>query len=1398
LLFLIKYCKFFLIAAWLFIAACFSFAADDGKEAFNIQRYNINSGLSSDYLRAIMQDREGYIWVATDNGINRFDGYKTTIYKPDFSRDKSFNTVDFTCMTEDAEGNIWLGTDHSGINVFNKRTEEVTVIKRDDTTGLAILDNSINHLFCDSRGRIWISTQVGLSLYLPESRKMVSFSTPQRAGKRDPFGTISYTFQDSKGKILIGTWGNGLYVYDEERDDFNQILVGRESVANDSVNRVVRILEDRHGKYWLGTWEGGLLKVEIVNYQSLNVLQFYSRNSPKQYSLSSDIFYCLYEDPAGDIWAGTPYGLNIIRHHESGTPEVTLIQSGDSPRNLSQNDVFGILQDRSGIIWLATGGGGLNKIDRQLQQIEAYTIPPLGEFSETQSIRSFVVDVDSSLLVGVNGLGFGHYVLAERKFIPYTSLPRFKDLPKNLNAATCFLLDKEKNLWIGTRYNGLYRVPASAGKPIQYLNYDSVTGDRSRMINSIYEDQFNQIWVGTSTGLFKLVPEKGATSFQIFRYLPEEENPNSLAGTYISAIFEDSESNIWIGTIGGSLNRVKNTSTNHYPLSFQHYSAGRANPKAIKSNIVYAIHEDKQKRLWIGTGTEGLALFNREEESFTHFINEPGLRGDAVFDIIEESENLWLTTSNGLVRFRQKSDDDYQAEIFTSDDGLHGNVFIDGAAYKYHDGRIFIGGYYGFNVFNPDDLFSNTFVPPVVITELRVSSEKINVYDALENGLILRYDQNSITVVCSALSFSQPFKNKYSYMLEGLDPGWNRTNSEGRIVSYSHIPPGQYTLRLKASNSSDVWNEKEITMSIRVKPHPARSWWAILIYSVLLLAVLVAIYYFLINNIKIKQAYEIEKIQRRKEEKINQFKFRFFTNISHELLTPLSVLSYSVEDLISRKGHDEGHLRIMERNVNRVMHLISQLLDFRKVESGSLMPMVSPGRIDTFIEQICINLKPLEGKKNISVIVDGQGDQKIWFDYDKLDKIVCNLLSNAFRYTPENGTIRVTYQIYEKDGFSWLRLDVTDSGKGIEPENMEQVFERFYQVKSVTGRTFGAGIGLALAKNLVENHKGFITVRNEENLGAKFSVHLPVSVEAYNKNEINYGEINYQSGNIIIDHDDSLMPVEEEFREDVEKDCKKTILIVEDNSDFRMLLRKHLSNFYKTIEAENGEVAFQICLNKQPDMVITDMMMPVMNGIDLCKKIKNSIETSHIIVILLTAKIDEETRYESYLANADSYVSKPVDLRTLDTRIDSLLEQRERLVKMYSSDNKEVAAVVEFSELDEKFLSNIKSIIEAKIVNTELNVLALSKEIGMSTSNLYRKITSLTGMSPVEFIRYIRLQSAAIILVKEGANVSEAAYRCGFNDLSYFCKSFKKQFGESPKKFQKRELSATSRGGLNG
>ncbi len=1371
-------------------------ASESKNDFFVSARYNINTGISSNYLADVIQDSEGYLWIASDNGITRFDGYSTVVYKPDYVKENTFNTIAFNCIAEDNNGDLWFGSPINGVNVFNKKTQTVRVFNRDGANGHAIHENTINHIFSDSQGRVWISTVAGLNRYNPDTDEMIAYSSPSRAGKNDPFGTVSYVYQDSKGQIMVGTWGNGLYVFDEEMDQFVQLLVDQQKIDNELVNRIFRITEDSDGNYWLGTWEGGLLKVRLPDYQAVEILQHYMIDSISGNNLSSNIVYSMYEAQNGDMWIGTPYGLNIISGHQGKQTKVDIVRSGNEPGSISHNDVFRIFEDMSGIIWLATGGGGLNMVNPNFKRIDAYSFPTLIQYQENQVVRSFFVDDDSSLFIGVHGFGFGKFYPSEDRFISYTEIPRFRNLQQDLNAATCFHKDKAGNFWIGTRYEGLFIVtPGNDPEIHQFFYSDPVTIDRSRNINTIFEDQFGSVWVGTSMGLFKFVGSEKEMVFDIYRFLPGPENTNSIIGEVVSSIMEDSNSNLWVGTIGGGISVARNIKDVHQPITFRHFLAGNDNTETLKSNIIYSIHEDKEKRIWIGTGTAGLALYDPKTNAFRHFRKETGFRDDAVYDIIEADENLWLTSNKGLFRFTM---DDYQPprlEIFTSEDGFQSDVFINNASYKCKDGRIFVGGYYGYNVFRPDQLFRNNYIPPVVISGIWVGDEPVNVYQAMEDGLVLRHNQNNISVAVAALSFFQPHKNKYTYIMEGLNDGWINTSYEGRTVNYSHIPAGHYVLKFKGSNSSDVWSDQLVELKIRVKPHPLRSSLAYTLYGVIFLLVLVVTYIFLINNYRIKHAWEIEKLERKKEDNINQFKFRFFTNISHELLTPLSILTFSIEDLTAKKLANSETLSIMDRNVKRIMHLITQLLDFRKVERGSMSPLVSPGNFAEFTEKITTSLKPMAAKKNISIFQSGNVTKKVFFDHDKIEKIFSNLLSNALKYTPQGGRILIRHDLVVKDQTEWMELEVTDSGKGIEPEKIDAVFERFYQVKSVTGRTFGVGIGLALAKSLVENHKGTITVKNEPGLGASFKVCIPVSPESYDSTEVMHEESDYQHRNFIIfDPEESLLPNTDEYHSDSagiddeinNNDQKKTILIVEDNADFRLLLKEHLGNYYHTLEATNGEEGYELCLEKQPDLVITDMMMPVVNGIELCSKIKNNIETSHIVVIMLTAKISQEARHASYLANADSYLSKPVDIRTLQTRVESLLKRVDSITQKYVTGIMPPFEDNTISTLDEELLRKIKSLIESKLMNTELNVLSLSQEIGMSKSNLYRKITKLTGMSPVEFIRYIRLQAAAEMIVKDGLNVSEAAYSCGFNDLSYFSKSFKKQFGSSPKKFQQQ------------
>lgn len=1358
------------------------------RNDLTFQSLNSNSGLSSDNITDIMQDGEGFIWITSRDGINRFDGYNVINYTPEFTPGNSFNTAHFVCVEEDKDQNIWFGSYNSGVNIYNKSTGDVEIIRKEGPVHRRILDDHIHDIFCDSRGRVWIATSRGLNRFDPETGEMNIYSQESSPGKTNPEGIISNVFENSKGDIIVSSWGRGIYVYSEDLEDFTQTLFKPNALIDDPVNRIWNIFEDSKGTYWIGTWDAGLYHAKMNNDHSFEILKIIDQSytSDDLQTLSSPIIYTIYEDHGGEIWVGTPYGLNIISDSHSLRPGIRTFRAGDEESSVAHNDIVKIYEDKSGIVWLATGGGGINFIDPSINRFTTFSLPVIDKYKASQTIRSFISFKDSLLLLGANGIGFGQYDTENQEFIPYRQIEAFKNVPDNLNAVVYFLVDHQERLWIGTRYWGVFVVDLETHTCQNYLQEGLPIGDGRRHINAIFEDRFHHIWIGNETGLYQFIPEEDGVNYMINVYTADDSDINSLSGSHVNTIYEDSEGYIWIGTVGKGLDRFYNDGKGS-EITFQHFRYAPEKEGSIQCNFINSVYEDRNHRLWIGTGTAGLALFDRSNLTFQHIREQNGMSSNNVLDIIEHGNDLWLTTKKGLTKLRWQGLSNSQFETYNYVDGLQGNVFIKGAAYKDKGGNIFVGGYYGFNVFTPDELSANTYIPRVVITDVNIGAENHNPYKLLKEDISVSHKDNDISIEFSALSYFQPQKNKYSYVLDGFEERWHTVNADRRIARYTNLPSGRYTFNVVASNNSGIWNNEPLSFSFRIKNHPAKTWWAVLGYILAFLSITAFIFFSQLRSIKMKQAFALEKIERKKEENVNQFKFRFFTNISHELLTPLSVIYTSIENLMSKNEITRENIEVVHRNTSRLMHLLSQLIDFRKVESSTMKLSVSRGDMNLFIRKITENLQPLAEKRSVSIELNGESENAVYFDHDKLDKVISNLLTNALRFTPAKGKIFINYSCIKEEDTDWLSIEVIDSGNGIPDDRLTNIFERFYQVESVTGRTFGAGIGLALSKNLTELHKGSIKVDNDDEFGAKFTVTIPVNKETYLPEEILEGELQYQSRNYMIEPPPPE-PVlgEEPIREIRETGDKNKILIVEDNNDFRKLLRNHFANYFVTLDADNGEEGFRLCLEHQPSVVITDMMMPGLNGVDLCRKIKDTFETSHIMVIMLTAKTSEDARIESYRADANSYITKPVDFRTLQTRVNSLLKQRHLLIEKYNSGIMPKPKNGEVSTLDQEFLKKIQDFIESKLSNSELNVMTLNRELGTSNSMLYRKITRLTGMSPVEFIRYIRLQNAAKMLLNEGLNVSESAYSTGFNDLSYFSKSFKKQFGISPKQYSKK------------
>lgn len=1354
-----------------------------GSEKIEFVKLDNRQGFSSDNITDVIQDTEGYLWFTTTNGINRYDGYNIKVYKPSFERPNGFSSHDFTCITLEGKDKLWFGTVRSGVNVYDKKLDKITRITSSDSGNVRLTNNFVNDLHTDSKGRVWIACNYGLNRYDPDSETMHWFTDKERFGKKNPKGVMSNIYENKKGEIFISSYSGRIYRFDEGTEDFIQMHLKGDWAGADGQIHFYTMLSDKN-YYWLGTWENGLI-IATRDSDTLKLFRKFQKFEKSRQSLTSNIIYTIHKVNENEFWIGTPFRLNVIRNPYSIQPEISNIAMGQGKFDLSGNEISKILKDRSGTTWITTNDGGVNKVSSRPRQFQTYLLHDLVGFPESQIFTAFAPYKNGELLVGSQGVGFGSYRMSDGEFRHYSKLPIFDQIKTEINTAKAFLTVSEKLLWIGTRYRGVLLINMETGEVEQRLWTNDPYGYYSRQVNSMVKDSRGNVWVGTASGLYRFTYSQSENKYVPRLLVADSVNNISLEGKYINAVFEDSKGRVWVATAEDGLIRVENPWASLGAMHYKQFRVDRSDKNTIRSDRVYYIAEDSLKQIWVATADEGLALFNENTSGFRHFDTEIGLESGSVFSIIPVSRTtMWLVTNSGLRELHFSDTISFTYSSYSYDDGLQGNIFFPGAYMIDDKGQVLLGGNNGFNVIRNENLQENTYVPEIAFAEVSSSHGQHNIYNAIENGLQLNHKDKSFTVEFTSFSFTQSHKNQFAYRLSGYQEEWVYTNAEKRSVTFSGIPPGKYVFMLKSANSSGLWKPEILTLQIKIRPHPLKSNLAFVLYGVLVLAVLYIIYRVKINNMKIKQALEIEMINRAKDENVNEIKFRFFTNISHELMTPLSILSCSLEEIADKEMLPKRIAHVMNKNIYRLLNLISQLLDYRKMETGKMVPRVSQVNVNHFISDLCSTFRPLTNKRNIKLELSGSVNGEMYLDVEKMDKIFSNLLSNAYKYSPQGGVIRINYELKQINGHTWLQAEVIDSGKGINPEFIDQVFERFFQVKSVTGKTFGAGIGLALSRSLVEVLEGKIWAENVNPNGAKFVVQVPVSKGFYADGK--------QMDEVVV-YDKEVQPYVEELIDSEEPILvKKTerpegvpkILIVEDNQDFREVIYNNLSQYYELFVAENGQIGYELAQKENPDLIVSDVMMPVMDGMELCRHIKQNIDTSHIVVILLTAHTGEDARLQSYKAMADSYLSKPVKLKLLHARIEGLLESKRLIIKKFSQGKMPEVSQNQFSDLDNSLIKQIKEVVLENLVETNFGVESLSKSLGYSNSVLYRKLTKLTGMSPVEFIRYIRLQHAAEKLKDYSLTVSEVGYQSGFNDMSYFSKCFKQQFSQTPKAYQ--------------
>ncbi len=1353
-------------------------------------------GLSEDVVNCIYQDRRGFMWFGTDDGLNRYDGYTFTQFQPSPDDSNAINSNIIFSVTEDLHGNIWIGTTGSGLNCFDPETEKFTEYRHvpDDSTTLT--DDHIMHLFKDSKGRVWIGSLDGLTLLQPGAKKADALTFLRlKLGFMSP--NIVYNIaEDRRGAIWIGT-GFGLFQCVEHSD--HEFDITRVRITDDvDPQEVTCIILDSQGGLVVGTYEG------LYHQTTPGDLHSFKRvsNTPDHRALIGD--------DHGVIWSGTNEGLLSFEQPRRNSPLVPkgiFTSKVENPYSLNHNVVKSLFKDNAGIIWIGTNGGGVNNFDPSRKKFMHYGLNLNRNGRNYRKIRSIFEDSDRNLWIGTEGGGlFGRSQFS-------TEYQEFQqaESSKNVFAIEEVVQRGEKYLFVGSGDRPFLRKLKVTAGMIQ--SAIPVATDRGSIF-ALLQDAQQDLWIGTyNRGLlrWRYDPGKDAYSEVVFEATGES---GGLSNNIIRKLMQDRKGNIWIAT-GDGLNMIEADQVGEPQPTFRVFRHIKDDRNSLSHNYIFDIYESTSGQIWIATFGGGLnkVEFRGPDKKayFIRYMEEDGLGDNSVKSIEEDIDgNLWIGTNRGLTKF------DPQRVIFQNylvNDGLQGHEFLEGASCKTSDGTLLFGGVNGFNVFYPQQIADDRTAPSVTLTKLYVNNRAVGPSELVNHKVILskplsvtkeielRYNQNDFSVEFSALAYTGSSHYRYAFFLEGYHDQWVEEDADQRHATFTNLSHGEYILSVKSCARNNVWSAQPTQLAITIKPPPWLTWYAYLFYALLVIFGLLLYRRYTIIGVHEKHELMMERMEREKLEELNQMKLRFFTNISHELRTPLTLIISPLEHILT-KGKSITpdkllqHYHYMYKNSKYLLRLVNQLLDFRKLDQGSLTIRVGEADVIDFILETTEPFQFVANKKNIvfRVVYDRHFDA--YFDPEVLEKILYNLLSNAFKFTPSGGEVvlevkdTATGTRRQRSTSPLLEISVQDSGPGISRTKLRKIFERFYKDGSRAENKDGAGIGLSYTKSLIELHRGSIQVENIREGGAHFRVWLPKSRSAYLKSEIVRDQMAYfQLSSDPLDYMvvEPIVPASIEGGSGDVEELLPLLLCVDDHTDIRRFIRDGLASDFRIIDAEDGKSGYELALSSLPDIIVSDVMMPEMNGFELCHALKSNPFTSHIPIILLTAKTSDKDEIEGFETGADAYVVKPFKLHVLKAQLLNIHLQRESLKKRFRNEVITEPADVTVTSADEEFLQKAMAIIEEHMGDSEFNVEALVKEMHISRSKIYLKLKALTGQSSSEFIRTVRLKRAIQLLVQSDFSIKEVMFMTGFNSASYFSKCFKKQFGVVPSEYLKQQ-----------
>ncbi len=1362
-------------------------------QSLPFQKLTTTNGLSNNYVNNVIQDKTGFLWFSTDDGLNRFDGYEFKIFRSNQSDKNSVSDNSTLALTEDENGKIWIGTKNGFINCYDPLYNKFIRwdIKQTDEK-----DNPINVIHIDNKKNVWAGTyRNGLYRLNPKTGEIKNWRNNPADSNSISNNYVSSIVEDDKNVLWIGTfYGLNRFNPSEPESNFTRYLNIKDNPSSLGSNTLWSITQSIFDKniFFIGTSNGITVlntadekfrRVSIPNPQSL------------MFGTGAGSVIEEFVNEEKILWINSYAGL--LRYNQNQNRFDRYTKSKDDVNSLLSNQINQIYKDRSGVMWIATDKGLNYFTDKNIKFNNTFLSSnqpfDIGELSKL-NIKAIKKTSDGTIWFGTDqGLYYSVYSADKMQIKKH-----YDFAAENIWS----LAEGNKDeLYIGTYGSGLFLLNYKTNKVSKKPIIDELVKSSSKdFIKSLCRDSRNRLWAGFwGVGLARLDLLTG----EVKHWLSISHETNSLSYDDVWVILEDSKSRIWVGTNGGGLDYFDETTER-----FSNLNSNSKSNLAISSNGVYSITESRMQLsgehssvLWVGTNN-GLNKIIVDDsisqsggfpkiKSINIYTTQNGLIDNSIKSIVEDEKgNLWLGTSAGITLFNTAEN---SFTNFSNSDGVLGIDFNLSSTLKAGPDLIIMGSTEGLNLFNPLRISQSRYNPPLAITDFQIFNNSVepdsnsvllrSIFNTQE--IILSHTQNVFSFQFSAFDYNNPGSINYSYIMEGFDQVWIKGGTR-RFITYTNLNPGEYTFKVKSTNSDGVWCDNEKSIRIIITPPWWQTGWAILLYFVVFILGVWMIIKFQNYRTKLQHELKFRELESYHLREIEQMKSRFFANLSHEFRTPLMLIKGPLEALLNGKIKENisDYYHLLLRNTVKLQKLIDQLLDLSHLEAESIPLKLEPHDLVDIVKSGYLSLMQLAEEKNINFSFSTANDSIIaMIDKDKLEKIIDNLLTNAFKFTPNSGSISIDITTSQNNETKNILISIKDSGMGIPKESQEKIFDRFYQVDNSSKRNIGgSGIGLSLVKELVLLHNWNIEVKSSENTGTEFILTIPFGVNTdqiiiYNDNDIK------SAANT--DKKDKAISLNDDWLTNNNSD-KPVVLVVEDSEDVRTYVHDILISDYDVLLAESGDKGLEFSINNQPDLIVSDVMMPGMDGFEFCKRAKSDWKTSHIPVILLTAKAAHQNKLEGLELGADDYITKPFDYKELLIRIKNLIDQRKKLKEKFSKDINTKAEIFSENSSDKEFIQKTIDVIEKNIHNEKFDSEALAKELYVSRSQLNRKLHSITGQGPGEFLRIYKLKRGAQMILENKLSITQIAYEVGFGSPAQFTRAFQKYFKYLPSEFHKQ------------